>query len=69
MRAKGRAQINFELEPVKEIDIMANLPKMIFPWIWFDEGPEIPDTYINLLKYTMTLLVETLLVFHVEYWN
>ncbi|XP_055302266.1 sensory neuron membrane protein 1-like [Sitodiplosis mosellana] len=55
LRGAGRVQINFEVEPIKEIEIMANLPKMIFPWIWFEESAEVPDSLVNLLKYTLTL--------------
>ncbi|XP_031629088.1 sensory neuron membrane protein 1-like, partial [Contarinia nasturtii] len=54
LRGAGRVQVNFEVEPVKEIEIMANLPKMIFPCVWFEESADLPDYLVNLLKYTLT---------------
>lgn len=48
-------QVNFEIEPIEEIEAMAKLPKMIFPWLWFEESADIPDSLISLLKYTLTL--------------
>lgn len=56
MTGSGRIQLNFELEPVPRIEVMANLPKMLFPWIWFEEGAEVPQHLVNLLKYTLILL-------------
>lgn len=55
LRGTGRVQVNFEIEAVKEIEIMSNLPKMIFPFIWFEETAEIPNSFVNLLKYTLIL--------------
>lgn len=57
VRSAGRVQINFEVEPISQIEIMSKLPKMIFPWLWFEESANIPDYLINLLKYTLTLQV------------
>lgn len=61
MSGAGRFQLNFELEPVPQIDIMSNLPKMIFPFIWFEEGADVPDALVNLLKYTLILYVNMIL--------
>lgn len=47
----GRIQLNIEVEPVKEIPVLANLPQMIFPIIWIDESAIIPDVIINIIKY------------------
>lgn len=51
----GRVQVNFDLEPVKEIQVMSKLPKMIFPFLWIEESANIPDNMINLLKYSVTM--------------
>lgn len=61
MSGAGRFQLNFELEPVPQIDVMSNLPKMIFPFIWFEEGADVPDALVNLLKYTLILYVQMIL--------
>lgn len=49
----GRVQMNLEVEPVKQIPILANLPKMIFPVVWMDESADIPDDIIKIIKYAM----------------
>lgn len=54
----ARVQVNFEFEPVKEIEVMSKLPKMTFPFLWFEESANIPDYMLNLLKYTVTLYVD-----------
>lgn len=48
------------------IEVMANLPKMIFPWIWFEEGADVPDYLVNLLKYTLILLESFILHTHTQ---
>lgn len=53
----GRIQFNFDLEPVKEIEVMANLPKMVFPLFWVEEGADIPDEIIKVIKYGIYLWV------------
>lgn len=55
MDGAGRIQINFELEPIKEIQVMSKLPKMIFPWLWFEISVDLPDYLTNLIKYTLNL--------------
>lgn len=55
LNGAGRIQINFELEPVKEIEVMSKLPKMIFPWLWFEISFELPNYLVNLMKYTLHL--------------
>lgn len=55
LNGAGRIQINFELEPVKEIEVMSKLPKMIFPWLWFEITVDLPDFFVNLLKYLLSL--------------
>lgn len=55
VRPYGRAQVNFELEPVPQIEVMSKLPKMLFPVLWFEESANIPDYLINYLKYTVAM--------------
>lgn len=57
MSGVGRVQLNFELVPVKEIDVMAKLPQMIFPWLWIEETADIPEYLVNMLKYSFVLWV------------
>lgn len=65
----GRIQINFELEPVKEIFVMANMPKMMFPIVWLEESAQVPDSLLNLIKYTIHLCVLTIVIFLYSYHN
>lgn len=55
MIPSARAQINIELEPVKEIEVMSKLPKMIFPFLWYETTANIPDYMANYLKYTVAM--------------
>lgn len=55
LSAAKRIQFNFELEPVEEIPLMRNVPKMIFPFLWIEEGAVVPNLYVKLLKYTLIL--------------
>lgn len=51
----ARVQVNFELEPVEGIEVMSKLPKMIFPFLWFETTANIPDFMANYLKYTVAM--------------
>lgn len=53
----ARIQLNFELEPVKEIAVMAKMPKMLFPIVWIEESADIPDRLVSLIKYAIHLCV------------
>lgn len=55
MTGAGRIQFNFDLEPIKEIEVMANLPQMVFPLFWVEEGADIPDEIIKMIKYGIYL--------------
>lgn len=55
LSAAKRIQFNFELEPIEEIPLMRNVPKMIFPFLWVEEGAIVPSLYVKLLKYTLIL--------------
>lgn len=48
-------QFNWEMVPIPEIPIMAELPEMIFPIIWIEEAVNINKTYTNQLKYQLIL--------------
>lgn len=34
---------------------MRNLPKVIFPFLWIEEGAVVPGLYVKLLKYSLIL--------------
>lgn len=55
--AAKRGQLNFELEPVEGMPLMENMPSMLYPWIWVEEGVNLPGMYIYLLHFTLLLYV------------
>lgn len=55
LAAAKRLQINIDLMPLQEIEIMQNVPEMIFPLLWVEEGANLNKTFVNMLKYQLFL--------------
>lgn len=62
MSAAKRLQFNIDLLPLPEIEVMNNLPEMIFPLMWVEEGVNLEKKFVNQLKYQLFLLVDTIRV-------
>lgn len=56
MSAAKRIQINVDLKPLPQIDVMKELPEMLFPVFWCEEGADLNKTFVNMLKYQLFLL-------------
>lgn len=52
---------------------MRNVPKIIFPFLWIEEGAVVPNLYVKLLKYSLILYANfaefTIIHFHVPIEN
>lgn len=48
MTAAKRAQINFEVVPIPEIEPLKNLRAMMFPMIWIEESISLNKTFTFL---------------------
>lgn len=57
MSAAKRMQFNIDLMPIPEVEVMNNLPEMVFPLFWVEEGADLNKTFVNMLKYQLFLLV------------
>lgn len=53
--AYGRLQLNFEIGPVEEIEMMNNLRPMLLPFAWFEDGVDLKKKFVNMLKYQLIL--------------
>lgn len=53
--AAGRLQLNFEVGPVEEIEMMNNLQPMLLPFAWFENGVDLKKKFVNMLKYQLIL--------------
>lgn len=50
MSAAKRMQFNLEMKPIPQIEIMKNMPDIMFPLFWVEEGVDLEKDLTNQLK-------------------
>lgn len=48
--ASKRAQFNLEVKSIPEIELMKNMPNVILPIFWFEEGVKLEKKFTNQIK-------------------
>lgn len=57
VKAMNRLQFSMAVEPIASIEYLKNIRKMVFPFIWVEEGVALNKTFTNMLKYQLFLYV------------
>ncbi|XP_039438033.1 sensory neuron membrane protein 1-like [Culex pipiens pallens] len=50
-----KLQLNLEVEPIRDHEVLGNLPTVVLPMIWVQEGVSLNKTWTNQLKYQLFL--------------
>ncbi|KAJ8687777.1 hypothetical protein QAD02_023571 [Eretmocerus hayati] len=56
LSARSRFQLNMPIKSVEKIPIMANLPDVLLPIVWMEEGLEVPDFLVDEVKKMHTFI-------------
>ena len=57
LRAHGRIQFNMFIGKTPDVPLMVNFPEALLPIMWVDEGVEVPDFVIDMIKKGHTRLM------------
>lgn len=55
LSAAKRLQFNLDVKTIPSVELMKNMPNVIFPIFWIEESVEIPKDILNQLKYSIFL--------------
>merc|ERR1711874_836896 len=44
-QAHKRIQVSFPMEAVRQISVLQQVPKLVFPVMWYDEGADITEDW------------------------
>lgn len=55
LSAAKRLQFNLELKPIENIEIMKNMPDMLYPMFWIEEGVQLGRDFTDKIKNSLFL--------------
>lgn len=55
LSAAKRLQFALEVKPIPEVEIMKNMPEVVFPLFWVEEGAHLGKDFTNPIRYTLFL--------------
>lgn len=51
--ARQKVQFNLAIVPLEEVEQMKNLPEVLLPIFWVEEGVALNKTYTNMIKHQL----------------
>lgn len=55
LSAAKRLQFALEVKPIPEVAMMKDMPEVIFPLFWVEEGAHLGKDFTNPIRYTLFL--------------
>lgn len=58
LSAAKRLQFNLEVKPIEQVELMKNMPDVLFPLFWIEEGVNLGREFTDKMKNSLFLYVQ-----------